>query len=210
MNTLVIVGHPLTGSFTRALADSYAEAARAGGADVRILDLATTSFPHDPESRDELRARDSRDHLPAVIRDLIADVEWADHLVVVYPQWWGTYPAVLKAFIDRVFLSGVSFRYGKGPISERLWAGKTARIVMVMDSPRFWNRLVYRNASETALSRATFGYCGVKTVGITRFTPVRFSTLEKRQGWLRQVAALGRTDAARGRSRTSPAALVDA
>lgn len=33
-------------------------------------------------------------------------IRWADHLVFVYPIWWGTMPAVLKGFFDRVFLPG--------------------------------------------------------------------------------------------------------
>lgn len=197
---LVLVGTPIADSLTHSLAASYAAAARAGGAEVRVIDLAVDPIPDHPRHRDELRApRTASDRpLDPDVARYMDDVRWADHLAIFLPQWWGTVPAALKAFIDRVFLSGFAFRYrDKTAISDKLLTGRTARIVMTMDSPRAWNRLAYRNAAETSLTRATLGYCGVKTTGITRFTPVRFSTDTARTQWLARTAALGARDASR-------------
>ena len=197
---LVIVGTPLRDSLNHALALAYADAARAAGADVRVIDLAHDPIPDHPRTPDQLRApRPGRaDDLaldPAVARYL-DDVLWADHLAVFHPQWWGTVPAALKAFIDRVFLSGAAFRYReRSPLSERLLRGRTARITMTMDSPRLWNRLVYRGAAEASLARATFAYCGIRTIGITRRTPIRFSDEPTRQAWIAAAARHGRLDA---------------
>ncbi len=216
---LVIVGTPLPDTLTHALAGSYVDAARAAGAEVRVIDLAHDPIPDHPRSRAQLRAprADRPDDLPldADVARYLDDVFWADHLVIFHPQWWGTTPAALKAFIDRVFLSGATFRYReRSALSERLLAGRTARIVMTMDSPRFWNRLVYRGAAEASLTRATLGYCGVRTVGISRFTPVRFSDDTARRGWIDRVADRGRTDAASRRraprAATAGAAAADA
>jgi len=206
---LVIVGTPLPDTLTHALAGSYVDAARAAGAEVRVIDLAHDPIPDHPRSRDQLRAprADRPDDLPldADVARYLDDVFWADHIAVFHPQWWGTVPAALKAFIDRVFLSGATFRYReRSPLSDRLLRGRTARIVMTMDSPRFWNRLVYRGAAEASLTRATFGYCGVRTIGITRLTPVRFSDETARRGWIERVAGHGRTDAASRRRAASP------
>ena len=204
---LVIVGTPLPDTLNHALADAYVRAARAEGADVRVVDLAHDPIPGHPRSRDELRAprTDADRPLDPDVARYLDDVRWAEHLVVFHPQWWGTVPAALKAFIDRVFLSGAAFRYReKSAISDRLLAGRTARVVMTMDSPRLWNRLVYRGAAEASLTRATFGYCGIRTVGITRFTPVRFSDDAARGAWIERTAALGRADAT-ARSRRQPA-----
>lgn len=195
---LVVIGTPLPATFTHALAEAYIGAARAAGAEVRTIDLAVDPIPAHPRTRDELRApRTDADHpLDPDVARYLDDVRWADHLVVMHPQWWGTVPAALKAFIDRVFLSGATFRYReRSPISERLLTGRTARVVMTMDSPRFWNRLVYRGAAEASLTRATLGFCGVRTVGVTRLTPVRFSDGPTRAKWLARVAAHGSRDA---------------
>lgn len=218
-NTLVVIGHPTAGSFNHALAEQYATGLRAAsddvaaggpadGSHVRVIDLAEREFDLLPTVRGDLRAPDGdTSHLEPRIRAFIDDVAWADHLVFFFPQWWGTYPAVLKAFLDRAILSGTAFRHGRGQFSTRLLTGRTARIVMTMDAPVAWNRFVYRNAAETSLKRATLAYCGVRTIGITRFTPVRFSTPEKRAAWLESARRLGATDAARVRRRQpAPAA----
>ena len=203
---LVVIGTPLPTTLTHALAAAYVASARRAGAEVRVIDLAVDPIPDHPRSRAELRApRDTADRpLDPVVGRYFDDVLWADHLVILHPQWWGTVPAALKAFIDRVFLSGAAFRYReRSSIPERLLAGRTARLVMTMDSPRWWNRFAYRNAAETSLTRATLGYCGVRTVGVTRFTPVRFSDEAARERWLVRVGRLGRDDAGARRAGAS-------
>ena len=210
MNTriLVIIGTPLPDTYNHALAHAYATAATGAGADVRVIDLATDPIPDHPRSRDQLRAPRS-DADRALDRDVaryLDDVRWAEHIAVFHPQWWGTAPAALKAFIDRVFLSGAAFRYREGSaISERLLTGRTGRMVMTMDSPRWWNRLVYRGAAEAALTRATFQYCGIRTLGITRLSPIRLGDERRRRDWIDQVARLGARDGARP-PRTAPPA----
>ncbi len=210
---LVVIGTPLPDTLNHSLAHAYIDAARADGAEVRVVDLAHDPIPAHPRTRAELRApRTDADHpLDPEVARYLDDVRWADHLVFFYPQWWGTYPAALKAFIDRVFLSGATFRYreGRNSLSEQLLAGRTSRLVMTMDSPIWWNRLIYRGAAEASLTRATLRYCGVRTVGITRFTPIRFSDDAGRKGWLTRVAGLGRRDAAvAGRVREEESVLA--
>ncbi len=192
---LVVIGHPIAGSLNHALASAYTDAVRVAGADVRTHDLAAIRLPH-PDSRDQLRAwHGDTSTLDPTVQTLIDDLLWSEHLVVFFPQWWGTYPAILKAYLDLVFLSGVAFRYKKGQIPHRMLTGRTARIVMTADGPGWWNSSRYRNAAETSLTRATFEYCGMRVRGITRFMKVRFSTPAQRAGWLRRAGALGTADA---------------
>lgn len=203
---LVIIGTPLDQTLTHALAVAYTSAARDGGAEVRVIDLAHDTVPGHPTHRDSLRTPRSVDDRPLdpAVAAYVADVDWADHIAFFYPQWWGTYPAALKAFIDAVFLSGSAFRYrATGKLWDKLLTGRTARLVMTMDSPRAWNRLMYRNAAETSLTRAVLGYCGIKTVGVTRLAEVRHRDAATREGWLRQASRLGTKDAAAPAHRSS-------
>jgi len=194
---LVVVGHPLAGSLSHELGLRYAEAARAAGAEVRVRDLSERQ-PQNPPDRASLRSvREDRSWLePSVAADL-ADLEWAQHILIVFPQWWGLYPAVLKAWIDRTFVSGATYRSTAGYRWEPLLTGRTARLIMTCDVPRFYNRLVYRDAAITALRRATLGYCGIKTIGASRFTPVKTSTPELRAKWLATAEQFGTSDARR-------------
>lgn len=192
---LVVIGHPLADSLNHALADAYITAARAAGAEVRVHDLARVRIPP-TESIDQLRAwNGATDALDPAVQPLIADVRWAEHIVIQFPQWWGTYPGALSHYLDRVMLSGVAFRYKKGQIPHRLLRGRTARLLMTADAPAWWNRVAYRSAAETSLARATLGYTGIRVRGITRFMQVRFSTPARRARWLDTAAALGTRDA---------------
>lgn len=196
---LVVIGTPIDQTLTHALATAYTTAAREGGAEVRVIDLARDTVPGHPTHRDSLRMPRSPDDRPLepAVAGYIADVEWADHIAFFYPQWWGTYPAALKAFIDAVFLSGSAFRYrAQGKLWDKLLIGRTARLVMTMDSPRAWNRVMYRNAAETSLTHAVLGYCGIKTVGVTRLAEVRHRDSATREGWVRRAHRLGAKDAA--------------
>lgn len=198
MHVLVVVGHPLTGSFTHSLATAYADAAREAGARVSVRDLATTRFPLSPPDLDRLAARDGvTDHLEPEVAELVAELRAADHVVVLHPQWWGTYPAVLAAWVDRTFLPGVVFRYGSGKLPVQLMRGRTARTFMTMDSPRVWNLLVYRDGAGATLENATLRFCGYRLVGRTTFPEVRASSPRRRARWLATAARLAHRDVAR-------------
>ncbi|MFC8681155.1 NAD(P)H-dependent oxidoreductase [Microbacterium ureisolvens] len=196
---LVVIGTPLGGSLNHALARAYAEAARAGGAEVRVIDLAADPVPGHPSRRDEVRLPRTESDAPLTpeVAASCADVDWADHLAFFFPQWWGSYPAVLKAWIDRVFVSGFAFRYRPtGRLWDRLLTGRSARIVMTMDSPAFWNAWVYRDAPIRSLRRATLEYCGIRVRGVTRLAEVRHRSEADRERWVGGMASFGATDAA--------------
>ena len=195
---LVIVGTPFAGSLNHALAQSYADAARAGGAEVRVVDLATDAVPQHPSIRDEVRLprTDADVQLTPEVAAYVADVDWADHLVFFFPQWWGSLPGALKTWIDRVFVRGFAYRYRPtGRLWDKLLTGRSARIVMTMDSPAFWNAWVYRNAPIRSLRNATLEYCGITVRGVTRLAEVRHSSEADRERWIRGMASLGATDA---------------
>lgn len=184
---LVVTGHPRTGSFCHAIADTYAASARASGHDVTVLDLAKTEF--DPV----LHAGYSTDQpLEAPLAAAQRAIASADHLVFVYPNWWGAQPAILKGFIDRTFLPGFAYRYRKNsPWWDKLLAGKTARLFVTMDTPSHYYRWLYRAPGHNQMRRTILEFCGIKPVRITEFAPVRSSTPDQRDRWFSTAAALG-------------------
>lgn len=195
----VVIGHPFAGSFNHALAEVYVETARNAGASVRVIDLASEQFELSPRTgRAELRARDAEEIAAKglTIQSLVQAVSEAEHLVFFHPSWWGTYPAVLKGFIDRVFMSGVGFAYDDSPKGwTPLFLGKTARIVTTMDVPLWVNRWWYRDPSGHSLKYAVLWYTGIKTRGVTQFSSVRSSSASQRAKWLQKTQALAQKDA---------------
>ncbi|MDN4480238.1 NAD(P)H-dependent oxidoreductase [Demequina muriae] len=208
---LVVIGTPLADTLNHSLAASYVDAARIAGADVRVIDLASDPIPDHPRTRDELRAPRTEEDVPLdpAVADYVEAVEDADHLVFFFPQWWGTYPAAFKAWVDRVLLSGAVFRYHRtGQGWDKLLKGRTARIVMTMDSPSWWSRFVYRDAGVRALRTATLWYCGIKTVGVTRVPLVRHRGERPLTRAIAAMARLGTADA-RVTSRASVPAVAE-
>jgi 1,4-dihydroxy-2-naphthoate polyprenyltransferase len=191
VNVLVVLGHPRTDSFCGALAEAYREGGREAGVDVRELVVADCEF--DPDVHAECP---SDQFLEPDLREAERDIEWADHLVFVYPNWWGTMPARLKGFFDRLFRPGFAFAFyeeGEGAGKEELLDGKTAELIVTMDMPAWVYRFIVRQPGNNALKRATLGYAGVDTTRVTNLGPIEDSSLEQREDWLEDVRELGRS-----------------
>jgi len=190
MNVLVVVGHPRPDSFCEALAQAYAEGATEAGTEVRTLELATLEFEQNVETVDP-----SDQHLEPDLVEAQEQVEWAEHLVFIYPNWWGSMPALLKAFFDRAFTPGFAFSFyedDEGAGHEGLLAGRTAELIVTMDMPAWVYRWVYRAPGVNAIQRATLGFAGIRTTRVTPLGPVEDSTRHRREQWLDRVRALGR------------------
>lgn len=184
---LIIMGHPALESLNNALAESYFEGAKAAGHEVELLRLAELKF--DPILHNAFQKPQALE--PDLVRaqELI---RWADHLVFVFPSWWGTMPALLKGFIDRVFLPGFAFKYRKDSVWwDRYFTGKSARIILTMDTPSIYNWFVYGNANVKAMKAATLQFCGVKKVSTTIFDSVRSADAVKIKKWLEKCRTLG-------------------
>lgn len=96
MRCLLILAHPRRDSLCGALFDAYADGAREAGVTCRELILGEMQF--DP---DVIALSPEQQTLEPDLVRAQQDIAWAEHLVFVYPTWWGTYPARLKGFLDR-------------------------------------------------------------------------------------------------------------
>jgi NAD(P)H dehydrogenase (quinone) len=113
MKVLVVHAHPDSDSFDHALLERVTSGLRAAGHEVRVRDLYADGF--DPrltmvEKRGHLAPPHTKPHLAEHFDEL----RWCDALVFVYPTWWGSQPAVLKGWIDRVWACGVAWELPEG------------------------------------------------------------------------------------------------
>ncbi|MFS0725608.1 NAD(P)H-dependent oxidoreductase [Paenibacillus sp. 1P07SE] len=183
----IITGHPDPQSYCAALSAAYGKGAGGAGTEVRHIDLSQLDF--NPNLAYGYR---QRTELEEDLLEAQETIRWADHLVFVYPTWWGSVPAVLKGFIDRVFLPGFAYRYRKDSIWwDKLLQGRSAHLIVTLDTPSIFNRLIYRRAGHRVMKHNVLGFCGVKPVRITEITPVRGSSPEQRERWLSKVQRLG-------------------
>lgn len=156
---LIVDAHPDGGRFATALADACAEGARDAGAEVRRLALRDLRF--DPILRRGFRGGQPWE---VDLEGAWADVQAVDHLIWVFPVWWGGLPALLKGFVDRLFLPGLAFSHGDRGLPDGLLAGRTSRVVATMDSPWWWYWLKHGRAAHRQLVQATLHYVGIVRV----------------------------------------------
>lgn len=185
----IIQGHPhaVANHLCHAIADSYAEGAAFKGAQVQRVDIATI---------DPAVFRDPAEFATAPPDNILAAqkaIAAADHIVVVFPLWLGTMPAMVKAFFEQICRNGFAIQNEKGSSWPRqMLKGKTARVIVTMGMPSLAFRLMFGGHGVRCLSKSILGMAGIKPVretligGVGDLKPTTSAKLLKR------VRALGR------------------
>jgi len=187
-NTLVINGHPDPESYCNGLARAYLEGAKSVSGNVEVIHIGELDFNLNLKYGYRKRTELEPDLLKA--QELI---KWADHIVWIYPIWWGSYPAIMKGFLDRVLLPGFAFQKREGSVWwDKFLSGKTARIICTMDQPTWFYRWINKRPSHVAMKKLTLNFIGIKKVKITAIGPLRLSTDVFRNKWLEKVRDLGK------------------
>jgi NAD(P)H dehydrogenase (quinone) len=185
---LVINAHPLKDSFCASLAQQYVNGAEESGATCKLIHLIDLEF--DPILRYGYKRRMETEPDIALLQQ---DITEADHLVLVYPNWWATYPALLKGFFDRTFTPDFAFKYRtNSQLWDKLLIGRSARLIVTMDTPGWFYSLVYKNAGFHAVKVGVLEFSGFKPVKITSFSPLKTSNEKMRVKWLKKVEMLGK------------------
>ena len=187
MNVLLINGHPRVNSFSDALANAFAEGSSDADVQLKRINVRDISFDLNvakPVGQHQTTERDI-----AYARELIL---WAEHVVFVYPIWWGTAPALLKGFIDRVFTSEFAFlEIDGGTGYAPLLRGKTARLIITMDTPYFVYKWIYGDPGNKAMKRSLLRFCGFTMAPTLHFGPIKSANAETRDRWISKVRTTG-------------------
>jgi len=193
-NILIIQGHPdpAGGHLCHALADAYAEGACEAGSEVRRVEVAQLDFPILRTQADWMRGEEAA---PETLRPAIADSRWGDHLLMIYPLWLGTMPALLKAFMEQAFRPGVALSEEKGEFPKPLFKGKSARVAITMGMPALAYRWVFGAHSLKSLERNVLRLAGVKPVRESIFGMVDSLSEAKTARLLEGFRKTGRKDA---------------
>lgn len=182
---LVLLGHTDTETTSGSFATAYEEGARAAGCEVRRRNLGELSF--DPILHKGYKV------IQELEPDLCAlqeDFRWADHIAILYPNWWGTMPAMLKGLFDRFYIPGFAFRFNKDrPGWQKLLAGRTGRVIICMDSPPMLSRILFGDNSNEIRS-AILGFSGIKAK-VTKVGPLKNATPEWKEKWRKKIYAMG-------------------
>ena len=186
---LILQGHPDASKrhFCHALAEHYADAARAAGHEVRMLEIARIAFPL-------LKSKAEWDEgaLPHSLESAQQDIGWAQHLVIVYPLWLGGMPAVLKGFLEQVARPDFAVsRVAPDAMPRKLLKDRSARIVVTMGMPALVYRWYFGAHSLKALKRNILGFAGVAPIRETLIGSVESMKHEQRDAWLGKLGRMG-------------------
>jgi putative NADPH-quinone reductase len=121
-------------------------------------------------------------------------IKTADHIVWIYPLWWGMMPAIMKGFIDRVFVPGFAFKYHQNSSKwDKLLKGKTTEIICTLDYPVFVFKLFFGEGGVKVMRKMVLDFCGLKTTKTTYIGQIKPSTPEQRKEWLHKVELIGKS-----------------
>lgn len=184
---VVLLGHPDADTYSGHMADHYQAGAEDSGHEVRRLNIGDMNF--DPVLHQGYKAIQE---LEPDLQYAQESIRWADHVVVLYPNWWCAMPAKLKGMFDRMWLPGFAFNFNKETkqIDKHL-TGRTGRVIILSGShspfSAWWHFGDYTNEIQYGIME----FAGIRT-NVSSFGPTEKVDDERRAKWLKEVENLGK------------------
>ncbi|MDP3845120.1 MAG: NAD(P)H-dependent oxidoreductase [Pseudomonas sp.] len=201
MNVLIVHAHPESQSFTAALRDQAVSTLQAQGHQVQVSDLYAMSW-NPLASAADFCERENPDYLVYALEQrlgakkhsLAADIQqeldkllWADLLILNFPLYWFSAPAMLKGWIDRVLVSGICYG-GKRFYDQGGLAGKRALVTVTLGGREhmFGEGAIHGPLEDMLrpILRGTLAYVGMQVLPPFVAWHVPYISQEARQAYL--------------------------
>ncbi len=184
---VIICGHPDADTFTGTMLDHYQAGAEDAGHEVKRYNLGELHF--DPILHKGYKEIQQLEPDLMMLQDAIRE---CDHLVIGYPNWWCTMPALLKGLFDRFWLPGFAFNFNKQTKKiEKHLAGKTARVFILSGShspfKTWWQFGDYTNEIQYGILE----FAGIKTQ-VSPYGPTEKVSDEVRYKWIKEAEQMGK------------------
>lgn len=184
-NVLIINANPKPNSLNKSLAQAYAKVAQSNN-EVQVVHIGELQFDANLQ-----QGYEAIQPLEQDLQQLQSQLTWANHVVIVTPVWWGTVPAVFKGALDRALLPGFAFKYEAGKaFPKKLLAGKTSELIITLDTPAWWYKLVQGNVVYKHLKRTVLSFVGIKNKRTKFVGPVMNAKPASISKWHTQVQHL--------------------
>lgn len=190
MKISIIVAHPDPKSFNHALAQTAEKTALKNGHEVRFHDLYIEEFnPILPTAEISKEAS-----LPPTIDLHCREIQEADGIIIVHPNWWGQPPAILKGWIDRVIRPGIAYEFLEGDGGEGVPHGllnaDSALVFNTSNTETIREKNTFGDPLEAIWKNCIFDLCGVTRFHREMYNIMVTSSLTERQGWLKTTAQI--------------------
>ena len=164
MKCLVVITHPLQNSLCKLLTDQVVNKLNEMRHEVMIEDLYDQKF--DPAlTVNERESYYSDKYELSNVAIQVARLQEAEALILLFPTWWFSFPAMLKGWFDRVWGPGVAYDHASdfGPIKPRLNNLKKVLVITTLGSPWWVDKLLMRQPVKKVLKMALLGTCAPKS-----------------------------------------------
>ncbi len=192
MKIYILLGHPnKDATLSSAFADAYQKAAEDAGHEVRRANIGDLQF--DPILHKGYR------EIQALEPDLVQsqeDIKWCDHFVLIYPLWWASVPALLKGYMDRMWLPRFAFSFIKTPDGKstmgwhKLLKGRSARMIVLSKTVPIVEHFLYGDYTSD-IANALLRFSGFR-VAITKIGTSEALSDAQKASWTKRIAALAR------------------
>ena len=194
MKTLIIYNHPHEGSFCSAIRDAVQTGLDNAGHAFKLINLDADGF--DPVMREkDLKAfvqggkigEDGVEGVDPLVWKYIEKLRWAERIVMIFPIWWMTTPAMTKGFIDKVIFPGLVYKMEGGKLVSMLSKLKQVVIITTMNTPSEIYESNFGNSIEGSLIKGTFNQIGIHDIRWISLNMVKQVNDEKRWLWLDEI-----------------------
>lgn len=143
MRVLIVYCHPCAESFNAGILDSAKRGLMAAGHELRVFDLYAMGFQPVIDA-DERRSYHAPGENEAPVSAHLEALRWCEGLIFIYPTWWYGQPAMLKGWLDRVWIPHATFSMPEAgkPIGRKLTNIRLIGAISTLGSPWWWWNLV--------------------------------------------------------------------
>ncbi len=187
MKTLIIYSHPDTKGHCNAFLKETKRGLKKRKVDFEVIDLYKIGY--DPVLKEEELYTAGNRKVSQGTKEFQQKIKGSQNLIIIYPVWWGSTPAILKGFFDRVLTPGFAFNFKKGKIfPQRLLKGKKAILFLTASSPWIFYWLLLQ-APKMAVKYFTLSFCGIKSKVYQLYSSRRLT--EEKKNKIRNITKKG-------------------
>ena len=183
---LIVIGHPKPTSYNHAILEVCKKELCLKKCQVEVRDLYQLKFKpyYDAEDMDIM----SSGTMPKDIAEEQKWIDWCDLMILIHPIWLSSFPAIVKAYIERVFCLGYAYKMEEGHVKKCL-GGKTILILNTHGNPASVYSPFYEPINLLT-NTAIFEWCAMKVINHHYFDGIPYITREQREQKLIDISKI--------------------
>ena len=153
----IIFAHPYNKSFNKVILNNAVEKLDEMQEKYTIIDLNKDGF-NPVMTEEELSLYSQGKSIDPLVLKYQEILKNTDELILIFPIWWMSLPAILKGFLDKVMLRGFAYESGKYGI-KGLLPIKSAKMITTAEAPKFLLNIM---GFGMTMRKANLGGVGIK------------------------------------------------